>query len=218
MLVTGDYIFFKLLKYKNIALLLNPKWFNLGNRGKVIKLSLFFIAFLFQTVYVGGQSLSSILEFRNSYGFRVKRNQIEQYSNIALCKENENSLSFIGTKIIDSKSTALVTIDVVTGKTKHRRILLPDSIVKQIGDNNDAVQAIVLNSNFLTIALLQEIHVFKLDETNQKFQYIKSCKLPSLISEVQMVDSTLVIFGSYPKYMEEIRNNFVAAIDLNAFP
>jgi len=102
MLVTGDYIFFKLLKYKNIALLLNPKWFNLGNRGKVIKLSLFFIAFLFQTVYVGGQSLSSILEFRNSYGFRVKRNQIEQYSNIALCKENENSLSFIGTKIIDS--------------------------------------------------------------------------------------------------------------------
>jgi hypothetical protein len=165
---------------------------------------------------VSGQSLSSILEFHNSYGFRVKRNQVEQYSSIVMCKENKNSLSFIGTKIIDSKSTKLFTLNLIDGKIEHRQIVLPDSIVTQIRDDNDAVQCIAMNSNIFAMVLLKKVHVFELDETKQKYDFIKSYQLPSLSSEIQMFGSELVIFGSYPKYSDEIRNNYIATIDLTA--
>lgn len=47
-----------------------------------------------------------------------------------MCKGNENSLSFIGTKIIDSKSTILFTLNLVDGKMEHRQIVLPaESII-----------------------------------------------------------------------------------------
>ena len=165
---------------------------------------------------VSGQSLSSILKFHNSYGFRVKRNQVEQYSSIVMCKENKNSLSFIGTKIIDSKCTKLSTLNLIDGKIEHRQIVLPESIVTQFRDDNDAVQSIAINSNIFTMLLLRKVHVFELDETKQKYNFIKSYQLPSVSSEIQIVDSELVIFGSYPTYTDEIRNNYIATIDLTA--
>ncbi len=172
--------------------------------------------FLFQMNVVIGQSLSSILEFQNSYGFKIKRNQIDQYSSIVMCKGNENSLSFIGTKIIDSKSTILFTLNLVDGKMEHRQIVLPDSIVAQIRNDNDAVHGIAMNRNIFTMVLLQKVHVFELDGTKQKYHLIKSHPLPYLSSDIQMVGSELVIFGSYPTYTDEIKNNYLAIIDLTA--
>lgn len=202
------------MKQKTIfRLLLIPILFNLKSRRKVIKLFVLITLFLFQMNVVSGQSLSSILEFHNSYGFRVKRNQVEQYSSIVMCKENKNSLSFISTKIIDSKSTKLFTLNLVDGKIEHRQIVLPDSIVTQFRDDNDDVQCIAMNSNIFIMLLLHKVHVFELDETKQKYNFIKSYQLPSLSSEIQMVGSELVIFGSYPTYTDEIRNNYIATID-----
>ncbi len=196
--------------------LLIPILINLMSRRKEIKLIVLITSFLFQINGISGQSLSSILEFHNSYGFRVKRNQVEQYSNIVMCKENKNSLSFICTKITDSKSTKLFTLNLVDGNIEHRQIVLPDSIVTQFRDDNDDVQCIAMNSNIFTMLLLHKVHVFELDETKQKYYFIKSYQLPSVSSEIQMVGSELVIFGSYPTYRDEIRNNYIATIDLTA--
>ncbi len=190
--------------------------FNLKDCRKLITLFVLLTSFLFQIQVVIGQSLSSILEFQNSYGFKIKRNQIDQYSSIVMCKGNENSLSFIGTKIIDSKSTILFTLNLVDGKMEHRQIVLPDSIVAQIRNDNDAVHGIAMNRNIFTMVLLQKVHVFELDETKQKYHLIKSYLLPYLSSEIQMVGSELVIFGSYPTYTDEIKNNYLATIDLTA--
>ncbi len=198
------------------SVLLIVEFTRIIDRMKLIKLFILITIALLQLEVVSGQSLSSVLAYRNSYGFRVKRNRVEQYSNIALCKENNNSVAFMGTKIVDSKSTKLVTINLLNGKMKHRQIVLPDSVIKQILDKNDAVQAIAMNGNIFAMALIQNVLIFKLDEAKQKIQLEKIYQMPSLISEIQMLETELVVFGSYPKFTEEIRNNYIATVDLIA--
>lgn len=179
----------------------------------LFKWFLTFLGLIILPYTMTAQTLGSELQYKASYGLKLKKREADLYSDIAICKANSDLLIFPRRGISMMKSPCISVLNTEDGRLKKRKLLLPDSLKRKFELENEDVEAIAVGHNSLALLLLRDVYLFNFDSTAKQYVFTGLLKLPGLGSEIHINNSVLYVFGSYPSTINEYENNFVLYYD-----